>query len=169
MRHAVITLMIITAYGCAAPVDIEYDVDFGPLRISPQVGIDQEQLEHAALKWEDATGIEIQVTPWGGVPVSLVDELDDCGKTFSLLSDSSIVEIKIWNTTDQRCSVAHTLLHELGHAVCRNRVLGDFECHSHGKKELMYIKSNNRMAIDEPSLTEVCSHAACVKFAPEMP
>lgn len=143
-----------------------------PLVLSPTPEL-QADVEDAAARWQAATGIVIQVRP-GGVPVSVVDKprlAESCGGTaFMRERDGAfvaLVDMQVIASHPQCPSREHTVLHEVGHAVCEYAVDGEHDCHTSVPGELMSTQHNLSVTIDEGSLRKVCEFAACAVFAPE--
>lgn len=143
-----------------------------PLVLSPTPEL-QADVEAAAARWQAATGIVIQVRP-GGVPVSVVEKtrLDAaCGAT-AIMRDSDgafldLVDMQVIRSHPRCPSREHTVMHEVGHAVCEYAVDGVTDCHIAEPGLLMSNQHSPAVAIDEASLGRVCELAKCSSFVPE--
>jgi hypothetical protein len=144
----------------------------GPLTLSPEAGL-ADATEDAAAAWSAATGLEI-VLGTGGTHVRAVDDLEDCGSTYTMRSSKSerlirvdAIEIRTDPTGDCMPWPA-TLRHEIGHALQQYASPDKALTHDgHTERGLMAAKASGVQVVDQSALVLVCAGAPCTVFTPE--
>jgi hypothetical protein len=161
MRMIRNTLIALALFGCSAAGAIGPDVR-APLVLTPDA--DSRAATVAAVEaWNEATGLGIVVGE-GGVPVQVVDELDNCGETNARVADGVLVRIAIRRATPapRFCGEwERTLRHEIGHAIRYWAIGAAAQLDEHTAGGLMGERANRATAIDAEALELTCADAPC--------